>query len=168
VYAAFKIFLGRNPEPSAIAHYTKILKKKPARTVLLDIAMSEEAVAFRRIGIDERDRLKTERDALLADRDALRNVRNNLRNETYGLRSERDALRNVRNNLRNETYGLRSEGDAVLGESSVIRTDSETMRSDWKVIRKEKIPLSSERDRRAVVQPENPHGRKDVQKPLIK
>ena len=168
VYSAFKIFLGRNPEPFAVAHYTKILKKKPGRTVLLDIAMSEEAVAFRRKSIDERDRLKTERDALLADRDALRNVRNNLRNETYGLRSERDALRNVLNNLRNETYGLRSERNAVLGESSVIRSDSETMRCDWKVIRKEKIALSSERDWRAVVQPENPDDRTDARKPLIK
>jgi glycosyltransferase involved in cell wall biosynthesis len=109
VYSAFKVFLGRNPEPSAVTHYTEILKKKEARTVLLDIAMSEEAVAFRRRVIDERDRLKPERDALRGERDALRAERD-------ALRAERDALRNLRNILRNENYGLRSERDALLSK----------------------------------------------------
>jgi glycosyltransferase involved in cell wall biosynthesis len=161
ISSAFKIFLGRNPEPSAVAHYTKILKKKRARTVLLDIAMSEEAVAFRRRGIDERDRLKTERDALRGERDTLLAERG-------GLLAERDALRNLRNILRNENYGLRSERDALLGERGVMQSDVETMRSDRKIIHIEKKALPSALDRHGVVQPGNPGGRTDAHKSLIK
>lgn len=145
VYAAFKVFLGRDPEPSAVAHYTKALKYTRARTVLLNIALSEEAVAFRRNGMVELDRLKTERDTLLAERDALRHQRNTLRNENYGVRAERDAL---------------------LLERDVMQSDLETMRYAWNIVHND--IRKGEPDRHSTVQAAHADGRKDPQKSLLK
>jgi len=147
IYSVFMIFLGREPEPAAIAHYTKVLKRKRTRTVVLDIALSDEAVAYRR-------RLRAERDALLRERDVLL--------------AERDALRSLRNDLRNENYYLRGERAGLQAERGVAQSDVEAMRYDWKIIHNEKKNPSMEPDGHGVVQPGNPDGRTDAQKSSVK
>jgi glycosyltransferase involved in cell wall biosynthesis len=153
VYSVFKIFLGRNPEPSAVAHYTKILKKKRARTVLLDIAMSEEAVAFRRRVIDERDRLKTECDALRGERDVLRRERDALRGERDALLAERDALLAERGGLLAERDallaergGLLADRGGLLAERGGLLADRDALRNLRNILRNENYGLRSERD----------------------